>query len=112
MEVITAGGHGEQFSQKVFGAAELRPGERYLLFLEPGIRGPEKHVVGMAQGAYQVVTDATTGARMVRPSAEGVRLVRRDLVNRRIVEALPWIREKRAISGVVEDIRQALGGVR
>jgi hypothetical protein len=112
VEVITAGGHGEQFSQRVFGAAELEPGERYLLFLEPGIRGPEKHVVGMAQGAYQVALDATTRARMVRPSAEGVRLVRRDPGTRRIVEALPWIREQRSLSGVVEDIRAALGGKR
>ncbi len=109
LEIVTAGGHGEHFSQKVFGAAELTTGGQYLLFLSQGTRGA-KRVVGMSQGALRLATDKETGRRLVRPPVRSVRLVRRDPISRRIIEVAPWIREDRPLDGLLQEVRTVLEG--
>lgn len=108
LEVVTAGGHGEHFSQKVFGAAELTPGEQYLLFLEPRRETDEKRVVGMAQGALRISLSTADNVKMVHPLTRGVRIAEKNPSTGRIVEVLPWIREASPLDLIKRNIADAI----
>ncbi len=112
IEVITAGGHSELFSQKVFGAAELEKETTYLFFLEN--RGiPEAvHPVGMTQGAVPVILDAETRVTRVHPPKFLPRLLTRNPIDGRFQSGIPWITEPRLLNEVLEQIRTFVGGDR
>ncbi len=106
VEMVTAGGHSEWFSQKVFGAPSLEVGGRYLLFLrEFGVSGAVR-ALGMSQGALPVVADPRTRQLTVNPSSVGARLVRRfGGETAPLEEAEPWLTEARSLDDIVGEIR-------
>jgi hypothetical protein len=112
IEVVTAGGHSELFSQKVFGAAELEPNQTYLFFLEkrgtPGVVYP----VGMTQGALPVSIDAATRMARVHPPKTLPRLVTRNPVDGRIYPGSPFLTSDRPLDDVIKEIRTITGGNR
>lgn len=106
VEMVTAGGRSEWFSQKVFGAPELEVGGRYLLFLrEYGVSGAVR-ALGMSQGVLPVVEDPRTRLSTVNPSPFSARLVRRfGGETGSLEEAEPWLTEARSLDDVIGEIR-------
>jgi hypothetical protein len=110
LEVVTAGGHSEFFSQKVFGAAELEVDEEYLLFLEHRGAPTIAHTVGMTQGALPISVDSAKTDRMVYPPKAMPRLMRRDAANGGLRTAAPWLSNPRRLSDVLDQVRSYLEG--
>lgn len=113
LEVVTAGGHSEWFSQKVFGAAELKTDAEYLLFLRK-THGPDTAaVVGMSQGAYPITRDPETRVRVITPPKTPPRLMKRDaLSGGRLTTTTPWIAQVTPLDAVIVQIQQFIGGSR
>ena len=112
IEVVTAGGHSELFSQKVFGAAELQEDASYLLFLEKRGAPDVVHPVGMSQGALPIKVEPNTKALSVHPPRAVPRLLSRDPVDGRFRPATPWLTKTRQLDEVVTEIRSFIGGIR
>ena len=112
IEVVTAGGRSEHFSQKVFGAPELEVGGRYLFFLQ--YRSKEvTRTLGMSQGAYRLREDPETRKWLVHPGSSAARLVRRSgKKGRRLVDVAPWLNRTRPLSDIAEEIRTILEAAR
>ena len=110
VEVVTAGGHSELFSQKVFGAPEFEVNETYLLFLEKRGIPDVVHPVGMIQGALPISVDSTTHIAKVHPPSELPRLLTRDPVDGNFRPSVPWITKTRLLDDVVREIRTIAGG--
>ena len=110
LEVVTAGGHSEWFSQKVFGAAELEVGAEYLLFLEHRGSVDISHPVGMTQGALPVSIQADTADRQVSPPKSIPNLMRKSLEDGSLHPAALWINQPERLSDVLTRIRGFIGG--
>jgi hypothetical protein len=110
IEVVTAGGHSELFSQKVFGAAELEVDHEYLLFLEHRGAPEISHTVGMTQGALRISLDDSRTTRLVHPPRSMPRLMQRDLSTGRLYNADPWLTDTRPLSEILTRVREYLGG--
>ena len=109
VEVVTAGGNADTYSQKVYGAAELKVGEQYLLFLKRhsihGILMP----TGMSQGVCRIVKSSDNQKLQLMPLHLRARLVKRNEAhNRRFKIALPWLIEKRSLNEVLAEIRKII----
>lgn len=105
LEVVTAGGELGRSGVVVHGAARLRTGQRYLLFLRR--RGVGFTIVGQAQGALPVTAPAR-GEPIVQP-AEGLpRLVRRR--NGRLVDASAAITRPTPLAQVAARIAEVSHG--
>jgi hypothetical protein len=106
----TLGGEVDGIGQRVFGEAWFRPGERYLVFLEPAlpssaVAGPLPELlrpVGMSQGALPVV-DGVDGP-MVAPSPELPALVGADAA----LPADAWLEVPRPLADVSAEVRALL----
>lgn len=70
------GGKVGAMEQETLGSARLTDGGRVVLFLSAQDAGA-REVIGMAQGAFAVETDAATGAVTCRNSIDGLSLVDR-----------------------------------
>ena len=110
MEVVTAGGHSELFSQKVFGAAELEVDEEYLLFLEHRGSPDISHTVGMTQGALPLSLDARAATRLVNPPRALPRLMIRDAETGQLRDREAWLTEARPLTEILTQVRAYLGG--
>jgi hypothetical protein len=110
IEIVTAGGHSEWFSQRVFGAPELEVGGQYLLFLKRHGVNDIVRPIGMSQGAYPVIADPTTRTPTAMPSCTGARLVQRyGGASGRFEETTPWLTEGRSLDEIVEEVRAIRG---
>jgi hypothetical protein len=67
------GGDLDGFRYAVAGSPLFRPGEQALLFVWRDAKG-QAQVNGLAQGKFDITTDAATGARTVQRVAEGLRI--------------------------------------
>lgn len=112
IEVVTAGGHSELFSQKVFGAAELQAEKTYLLFLENRGIPDVVHPVGMSQGALPISIESTTRKATVHPSGIVPRLLSRDSANGQFRPTAPWLTKARQLDEIITEIRTIIGGTR
>jgi len=104
IEIMTLGGKTEHFSQVVFGEAELKKGSLYLLFLK--CRDYHWVPAGMAQGAYPVIWDESSGEYEVRPALINADLVR--ITADGIKGARQWIAQYRPLDDVIEQIRSLM----
>jgi hypothetical protein len=113
IEIVTAGGRSEHFSQKVFGAPELEVGAGYLLFLQHRSLDVTR-TVGMFQGALRVKEDPETKELFVHPAAKSAtRLVRRvSGKSGRLREVSPWLTDSRPLREVADEIKAILRGAR
>ena len=75
--VHVRGGRSGTLEQEVLGAPRLTDGERVVAFLGP-LHDGSREIVGLAQGAFRVETDARTGALSCSNSVDGLSLVDRD----------------------------------
>jgi hypothetical protein len=73
--VRTTGGVVHGIGQILHGEAKLVPGEEVVLFLRA--EGGEYRSVGLAQGKFQIVTDAKTGESHARQELGGLAFARR-----------------------------------
>jgi hypothetical protein len=105
LEVVTAGGELGRAGVYVYGAARLRLGQRYLLFLRR--RDIGFTIVGQAQGALPV-TNPTRGEPVVQPAEDLPRLVRRR--DGRLVDASAAITSPTPLAQVATRIVEASHG--
>jgi hypothetical protein len=72
--VRVRGGRVGTIDQETLGAARLASGERVVLFLGPDVGGT-REILGLAQGAFRVETDPSSGASVCRNGFEGLSAV-------------------------------------
>ncbi len=75
-ELVVPGGRMGSIQMRIAGAPELRPGDRWILFLLP--RYKTYPVVGLTQGAFRVDEREPTATRVMDASGRGVVRVRRN----------------------------------
>ncbi len=112
IEVVTEGGRIGRIRQEVSGAATLEVGAQYLLFLEDRGDPTFAYVLGMSQGAYPLLQNVNADDLTVQPSTDLPRLVSRDKLTGRLVDASPWMTKQKSLTEMLRDITNILRGAK
>jgi len=107
IEVETIGGRIGNIVQKVIGAAELKKGDEYLLFLRNSAN-KKMRVLGMSQGAYSITKDNNTNNKMLMPSKINARLVKVDAQTGNLADSPSWIMEPKPLRDIISRINTVL----
>lgn len=75
-ELVVPGGTMGSIRMRIAGAPELRPGDRWILFLLPSYK--THPVVGLTRGAFRIDESTPSTTRVLDASGHGVVAVRRD----------------------------------
>jgi hypothetical protein len=103
------GGVVGHLGMKLAGQATFEIGDEVVVFVKPGKTALE--VIGMAQGRFQVQTDAATGQKLVGRDLTGLLIARRDAQGRLQMVA-PNLLTHRPLDAFLDEIRDlvATGG--